>query len=174
MKHGSGLLNAVFTMGVVATLMVWGVTSLTNGDPFWFLPSFNARAETLTVYWDGTTHTLQSGDPGYEDIMTAFAEAVTKPAGYEGKVAFSEENINQYKERNKLLAVQFAAPVQVHTRYPYNEAKTYLIPLDRSHAEYRRIFSFPGYLPYTSGPINAKPAVFDQLYAAVEKAVTMP
>ena len=139
----------------------------------WFLSNFNAQAEEMTIYWEGQTITLKTDDPGYADIMHAFAVAIAKPAAFEGKVGFSEESIKQYKENYKMLAVHFQQPVQVHTRYPFIKAKTYLVPLDKTHAVTRRIFPFPGYLPYTSGPINAKETAFSSLYAAVESVAAV-
>jgi len=171
MSHGLSFFNAIFTMAVVAILLVWGVTALTNGDPLWFLSSFNAQAEELIIYWDGNLITLNAQDQGYEAIMRAFAEAIARPAAFEGKVGFSEESINHYKEGFKLLEVQFQQPVQVHTRYPYLRAKTYFVPLDKTHALFRRVFSFPGYMPYTSGPINLNETAFNGLYTAVENVV---
>lgn len=171
MRHGLSFFNAVFTIAVVALILVWGVTGLTNSDPLWFSSSFNAQAEAMVIYWDGTVVTLNANDPGYAEIMRAFSAAISKPAAFEWEVGLSEESIKHYREGYKLLEVHFAQPVQVHTRYPYNKAKTYLVPLDKTHALSHRIFSFPGYMPYTSGPINANQTAFDGLYAAVESVV---
>ncbi|TFG71757.1 MAG: hypothetical protein E4H27_03930 [Anaerolineales bacterium] len=171
MRHGLGFFNAVFTMAIVTIILVWGVTSLTNSDPLWFLSSFDAQAETIVIYWDGTAITLGANDPGYADIMRAFSGAISKPVAFEWEVGLSEDSIHQYKQGNKLLEVQFSQPVQVHTRYPFNEAKTYLVPLDKSHALSHRIYAFTGIMPYTSGPVNASQNTFDALYTAVESAI---
>ena len=117
MNHGLSFFNGLFTMAIVALILVWGVTSLTNDDPLWFLSSFDAQAEEITVYWEGKTMTVKATDPGYADIMQTFAEAISKPVAYEERVGFSEESINLYKENYKLLEVKFQQPVQVHTRY---------------------------------------------------------
>jgi hypothetical protein len=171
MQHGLGFINAILTMAVIAVILVWGVTALTNGDPFWFAKRFDAKAEELVIYWEGQQMTLTPNDPDYDDIMAAFAKAIAKPVAFEYEVGFSEENINLYKEQYKLLEVKFKDVVQLHTRYPFNDANTYLVPLNMTHARYRRIYSFPGLLPYTSGPVNVQQSAFEQLFAAVEKAV---
>ena len=171
MSHGLSFFNAIFTIAVVALILVWGVTALTNDDALWFLASFNERADTMVIYWEGNRITLTASDSGYDDIMHVFAQAIAKPQAFEWEIGFSEENIKQYREQFKLLEVEFPHAVQVHTRYPYNKAKTYLIPLDKTHAQSRRVFSFPGFTPYTSGPINIKDTAFDDLYTAVESVV---
>lgn len=171
MNSWSGFFNGLFTIAVVTIIIIWGVTSLTNGDPLWFLSSFTEPAEAFTIYWDGQTYIISTEDTGYNEIMRTFADAIRKPIAYEGKVVFSQENIDNYKENHKMLEVHFRTPVQVHTRYPYTKAKTYLVPLDKTHAYTRRIFSFPGYQPFSSGPINARETHFDNLYKAVEDAV---
>jgi hypothetical protein len=101
--------------------------------------------------------------------MSAFAESIAKPVGFEGNVGFSAENIKLYKENYKLLEVSFRQPVQVHTRYPLIKAKTYLVPLDKTHAIAHRIFPFTGHVPYTSGPVNTNETTFENLYLSVQK-----
>jgi hypothetical protein len=71
------------------------------------------------------------------------------------------------------LEVQFEQPVQVHTRYPITKAMTYFIPLDKTHAITRRVFAFPGLMPYTNGPINIKVQAFDDLYTATEQVTAL-
>ena len=165
-------LTALLTVSVIAVIIVWAVTALTNEDPLWFLHRFDARAEALVIYWDGQTITLHPGDQGFDAVMDAFAEAVSQPAGFEWQVALSEQSIDTYRSKARMLEVRFAEPVQVHTRHPFLEAATYLIPLDGTHAQWRRVFAFPGYVPYTSGPIDASPTSFDALVQATETAVT--
>jgi hypothetical protein len=154
-------------------ILIWGVIALTNGDPIWFLSSFPTQAEELIIYWDGTVTTLKMDDPGFTEISRAFADAISKPVAFEGTVGFSEENIKNYKDQYKLLEISYPQPIQVHTRYPFTKSSTYLVPLDKTHAMTRRIFPFPGYLPYTSGPINAAEAAFNNLYKAVEQAAIL-
>jgi hypothetical protein len=170
-RHNS--VTGVIMSALVTLLLVWGVTSLTNEDPLWFLNRFDAQAEALVIYWDGEVTTLEPGDGAYAPVMAAFATAMAKPAGYEGSVAFSEANITHYREGSRLLEVQFAEPLQVHTRHPYATAATYLVPLDGTHAYTRRVFSFPGFVPYTSGPLNVEPSSFEMLLQAVEGAVSV-
>lgn len=171
MRQGTRAFNALLITVVITLGLVWAITSITNEDMFWFIRSFDAKAETLTIHWDGESYTVHAGDSGYDTIMAAFAEGITHPSGFEWEVAFSEESIARYREDYRLLEVQFAHPVQVHTRHPFSKAKTYLIPLNSTHANSRRVFAFPGIMPYTSGPLNLDEAHFTQLYEAVESAV---
>ncbi|MDF1514281.1 MAG: hypothetical protein P1S60_10780 [Anaerolineae bacterium] len=171
MQHRLTYFKGFLTILSVVLMIVWIVTAMTNSDPLWFIPRFTAQAKNMTIYWDGITTTISENDPGYDAIMQAFAQAMAKPVAFEWEVGFSEENISLYKTSYKMLEVVFDEPVQVHTRYPYNKAKTYLVPLDKTHADYRRIFSYTGYVPYSSGPVNIHKTAFVDLYSAVEQAV---
>jgi len=55
----------------------------------------------------------------------------------------------------------------------YAKAATFIVPLNGTHAVSRRAFSFPGAVPYTSGPLNIDPENFDALYATVDSAVSL-
>ncbi len=171
MQSQSGFLNGLVTMVLVTVVIVWGVTSMTNGDPLWFLHRFDAQAEVMTIYWDGESYAVTPKDPGYDALMEAFSRAIASPAGFEASVAFSEDGIARYQERYRLLEARFPEPVQVHTRHPFLEADTYLIPLSESHARLGRIFAYPGRLPHTVGPLNMSEANFEALYRAAEAAV---
>lgn len=172
MRNGLGFFNAVLTIAVITLTLVWMVTAMTNDDLLWFLPTFAKRAETLTIYWDGTTYILRPNDPGYDEVMDAFAKSIARPAGFEWKVAFSEKNIQRYREEFRMLEVTFAHAVQVHTRHPFSKARTYLIPLDKTHSYWHRVFAFPGRMPYAQGPLNLRPEGFNAIYEAVEGAAT--
>lgn len=171
MRDGLGFFNAVLTIAVITLSLVWLVTAMTNDDLLWFLPTFTERPETLTIHWEGAVYVLHPDDPGYARITDAFAKAITRPAGFEWEVAFSEKNIQRYREDFKLLEITFARPVQIHTRHPVSKAKTYLVPLDQTHSYWRRVFAFPGLQPYAQGPLNLREENFNALYQAVEEAV---
>lgn len=171
MQRGVGLFNGLVTMVMIVVLLVWGVTSLTNEDPLWFIHRFTAQAESITIHWDGSTYTLKPGEPNYDALMNAFAKAIADPRGFEWEVGFSSQNIEDYRSQFKLAEFYFAEPVQVHTRHPYPEAATYLVPLDKTHALWQRVFAFTGNTDYSSGPLNMKEDNFAALYIAAEKAV---
>jgi hypothetical protein len=171
MQSNTGILNGLVTMVLVSLIIVWGVTSLTNGDPLWFLHRFDAQAESMTLYWDGESYTVTPEDPGYDALMEAFSRGVASPAGFEWSIAFSEDNIARYRDRFRLLEVSFAEPVQVHTRHPFLAADTFLVPLSEHHGNSHRVFAFPGRVPYTSGPINMNQTSFEALYHAAESVI---
>lgn len=165
------LMSAVTTFGLIALLLVWGTTTLTNEDPLWFVHRFDGDAEAIVIYWDGWSRTVEPSDSEYEAIMAAFRKAIARPAGFEWEVALSEQSIRNYQERFRLMEIRFAQPVQVHTRHPFPKAATFLIPLSETHARSRRTFAFTGTVPYASGPLNLSESRFEALYEAAEAAV---
>ena len=172
-KSRYNLITGLITTAIVTALLIWGVISVTNGDPLWFLQRFDARAETLIIYYDGNVATFEHGDGAYEPVMAAFAAAMAAPAGFESVAVLTEEAIEAHREEYRMLEVRFSKPVQVHTRHPYAESATYLVPLSERHTRLRRAYTFLGLAPYTSGPLNLEPSGFDALVRAVEGAVSV-
>jgi hypothetical protein len=172
-KNRYNVISGLAVSAIVTTLLLWGVISVTNGDPLWFLHRFDARAETLIIYWDGDVTTLEPGDGAYEPVMAAFAAAMAQPAGFENGAVLTEQAIEAHREQYRMLEVHFAEPAQVHTRHPYSESATYLVPLSERYARLRRVYTFLGLVPYTSGPLNLAPSSFDALVRAVEGAVSV-
>jgi len=171
MRTSGSLLNGLVTLVVISLIIIWGVTALTNGDPLWFLGRVRAQAQSFTIYWDGETVEVTEADPRYGPLMAAFSHSAADIAGFEWRVALSEESITRYKADFRMLEVRFEEPIQLHTRHPFPKSATYLIPLDRTHAEWRRLFAYPGSRPYTSGPLNIGQDAFTSLYTAAEAAV---
>jgi len=172
-KSRYNLITGLITTAIVTALLIWSVISVTNGDPLWFLQRFDARAETLIIYWDGNVATLEHGDGAYEPVMAASAAAMAAPAGFENGAVLTEEAIEAHREQYRMLEVHFAEPIQAHTRHPYAESATFLVPLSERHTRLRRVYAFRGLVPYTSGPLNLEPSSFDALVRAVEGAVSV-
>lgn len=170
--------NKTFLKGVTTTIIVsvicfWVVGLLTNGDPLWFSRSFHSGVSVVTIYWDDAVYALNPGDPGYEQCAEAFVDGVAHWRGYEGLVVFSENHIRDYRKSGRLLEVQYERPVQVHTRHSYQAAPVYLVPLNRGHSYYRRVFSLPAHTEWSVAAINMDERRFDVLLTAVEQAVTL-
>ncbi len=171
MREWSNFLTGTIVIVAVTLMTIWGVNTLAKEDVLWFVRSFDARAESIAIYWDGEIYTLTPGAPGYEEVMDAFAEGIANWSGYEGSVVFSEPNIERFRNEWRLLEVRFAEPVMVHTRHPVSEARTYLVPLSKTHAHWRRVFAFPGLVPWCAGPLNMDEEHFNTLVAAITAAV---
>ena len=165
-----GLWGPFITLLVVAGGIVWWVTSLTNGDLWWFLRSFTVKADWIVVYWDGETTMLFPGDAGYDEIMTAFSDAIAHWSGYEGGVGLSDENLERYRNEWQLLELYYNKPVSVHTRYLFPKSRTFFVPLSGTHAEWRRVFGGLTDKPRI-GVLNISEARFVNLTTAVEQAI---
>jgi len=157
-------------MAGVAGLLVWGVSALTNGDWLWFVRSFKAQADWIVINWDGADYMLFPQDPGYDAVMDAFADGVAHWAGYEGSVGLSDESLAHYRAEGRLLELHYNEPVQVHTRYLYPSARNYYVPLDGTHADWRRVFAGLHDTP-RAGVLNMTEARFERLQTAVMQAI---
>ncbi len=170
MHKPSSSLSALVILAIVTGSLVWGVTSMTNGDALWFLRSFTAQADWITVYWDGANYMLFPGDPGYEAVMDAFADAIAHWSGYEGEVGLSEVSLRLYRTQGRLLELHYNEPVVVHTRHLYPRARNFFVPFDGTHAEWRRVFAGLQDVP-RAGVLNLPEARFARLRTAVVQAI---
>ncbi|MGC9393525.1 MAG: hypothetical protein ACP5J4_01575 [Anaerolineae bacterium] len=170
MRKQPGFLGILIVLVVVAGLLVWWIGSLTNGDQLWFLRVFNAQADWIAIYWDGGTYMLFPEDAVYEEVMSAFADAVAHWVGYEEEVGLSNDRLEHYREEGRLLELHYNTSVQVHTRHSYPRARSFFVPLAGTDADFCRIFAGLGDTP-RSGVLNASDARFARLLATVEQAV---
>ncbi len=170
MQKRSNALSALLVLVVVVGALVWWVSSLANGDPWWFLRAFNAQADWIVIYWDGQTHMFFPGDSGYPTIMEAFSDGVAHWVGYEGGVGLSDENLDRYRNEWRMLELHYNQPVQVHTRHLYPKARNFFVPLSGTHAEWRRVFSGLTDRPRV-GVLNMSEGRFNALLEAVEQTV---
>jgi hypothetical protein len=164
------LWSALLILILVGGLIFWWANAQTNEDPLWFLSSFKAQADWITVYWDGRITMFFPGDPEYDTVMAAFADAIGHCSGYEGSVAMSDEGLEHYRGEGRLLELHYNQPARVHTRHPYPEAHTFFVPLSGTHAEWQRVFAGLADTPRT-GVLNFSNARYATLYEAVELTV---
>lgn len=164
------VLSALIVFVLVGGLLFWWVNAIPNEDPLWFLRSFNARADWITVYWEGITHMFFPGDPEYEQIMAAFAEGVAHWSGYENSVGLSDESLDRYRNEERLLELHYNQPVRVHTRHLYPEARYFWVPLSGTHSAWRRVFAGLLERPRV-GVLNISEERFAALETAVQSAV---
>jgi hypothetical protein len=135
------ILSALLVLLVVGGLIYWWVNAIPNEDPLWFLKTFSAKADWIVVYWDGNTHMFFPGDAEYDEIMTSFSQAVARWTGYENGVGLSEESLDLYRNKQRMLEFHYNEPVRVHTRHLFSKARYFWIPLSGTHANWRRVFS---------------------------------
>ena len=162
-------LNALLVLALVAGLLVWWVSALANEDPLWFLRSFTAQADWITIYWDGQMTVTFPGDPEYTAAMDAFAGAIERWSGYEGSVGLSDESLELYRTEGRFVELHYNEPVKVHTRHLYPEARVFFVPLSGTHATYRRVFSGLADVPRI-GVLNLGEESFAAFYDAAEQA----
>lgn len=164
----SSLFRALAITAVLVVGVIWVVNTLSNGDPLWFLPYFGARADQITIYWDGETRVIKPGDPGYEAVMDAAAEAIATWTAYENRVTLSEESLQELRSRWRMVELRFAQPAVVHTRHIFPPSRTLFLPLTGPHASYRRIFGAIGDVPTRAGALIMSEEAFAHLTQTVE------
>jgi hypothetical protein len=165
-----GVLGAVLMLVLVGGALIWWANSRTNEDPLWFLRTFKPEAAWIVIYWEGETHMLFPGDTGYEPIMQAFARGIGHWKDYEDNVELSDEDLKVYRDRGCLLELHYDRRIQVHTRHPYPEARTFFVPLTGNHATSCRIFAGMGDRP-RAGVLTMEDVRFESLADAIETSL---
>ena len=163
-------LSVLLILLVGAGLLVWWVNALTNEDALWFLRSFSAQADWIIIYCDGNTSMIFPGDPAYEAIMADFAAGVAHATGFEEDAELSDESLESYRTRQRMVELHFNTPARVHTRHPFRDATCYWVPLDGVHAEQRRVFGGLNEHPRT-GVLTMSVNRFEQLRQTVEQSL---
>ena len=171
MRKQPGFLGVLAVLVVVAGLLVWWIGSLANSDWLWFLRVFNAKADWIAIYWDGDTYMLFPEDAAYEEVMSAFADAVAHWVDYEGDARLDTAGLERYRAEGRLLELHYNKSVQVHTRHPYPRARRFFVPLAGTDAGFRRVLAGWSDTPREAA-LNASEARFARLVAAVEKVVS--
>jgi hypothetical protein len=162
-------LNALLVLALIGGLLVWWVSALTNEDPLWFLRSFTAQADWITVYWDGQMTVTFPGDSEYTAMMETFAGAIKRWTGYETGVGMSDETLALLRSEGRLVEVHYDQPVKVHTRHLFPEAHVFFVPLSGTHAKYQRVFSGLTDVPRI-GVLNMSEEGFAAFRDAVQEA----
>ena len=170
MRKQPGFLGVLVVLVVVAGLLVWWLGSLANSDGLWFLRVFNAKADWIAIYWDCGTYMLFPEDAAYEEVMSAFADAVAHWVGHEGEVDLSSDRLEYYRADGRLLELHYNMSVQVHTRHSYPRARSFFVPLSGTDADWCRIFAGWGDAPRV-GVLNASEARFARLLSMVKQAI---
>jgi hypothetical protein len=170
MRKQPGFLGVVVVVVAVAGLLVWWIGSLANSDQLWFLRVFSAQADWIAIYWDGDAYMLFPEDAAYEEVMSAFSDAVAYWVSYEGDASLPEDRLEHYRTAGRLLELHYNKSVQVHTRHLYPRARRFFVPLAGTDAELRRVFAGWGDMPRAAA-LNVSEARFARLVTAVEQAV---
>ncbi len=170
MRKQPGFLGVLVVLVIVTGLLVWWIGSTANSDRLWFLRVFNARADWISVYWDGETYLLFPEDPAYEEIMSAFADGVAHWTDYEGDALLVDDSLERYRTAGRLLELHYNKSVQVHTRHLFPRARCFFVPLADADANARRVFAGWDDTPREAA-LNLNAARFARLLAAIEQAV---
>ncbi len=171
MRKQPGFLGVLFVLVIATGLLVWWIGSTANSDRLWFLRAFNERADWISIYWDGDTHMVFPEDAAYEEIMSAFGDAVAHWVDYEGNVRLADDSLERYRTAGRFLELHYNKSVQVHTRHLYPRARCFFVPLTGTDAGLRRVFAGWSDTPYEVA-LNVSEARFARLLAAVERAVS--
>jgi hypothetical protein len=170
MRKQPGFLGVLVVLVIVTGLLVWWIGSTANSDRLWFLRVFNAKADWIAIYWDGGAYMLFPEDAAYEEVMSAFADAVAHWVDYEGDASLDTDSLEYCRAEGRILELHYNRSVQVHTRHLYPRARRFCVPLAATDADLRRVFGGWDDTPREAA-LHVSAARFARLVAAVEQAV---
>jgi hypothetical protein len=129
-----------FALLVVIVLIIFGIGTLTNGDPLWFLPIFDETPQQIVVYTGGCSVTLSNGQPGFDELTNAVNQTLPQVEGFNSTFGVSLDSLKEYRQKERMLEIFYAKPVTVHAPYRFGHPDTILIPLSGYLAETRSVF----------------------------------
>ena len=129
-----------FALLVVIILIIFGIGTLTNADPLWFLPVFNEVPQRIVVYQGGCRAQVMKGQFGFDEITSAINQSLPQYEGFNGAFGVSADSLKDLREKERALEVFYAKPVTIHAPYRFGHPEALLIPLSGYFAEGRSVF----------------------------------
>jgi hypothetical protein len=141
--------------GVILALfigtMFWFGGAYPNRDAMWFKRSFEAQPSVVRIYHYGTTREVLPDDPEYAGLVSAINTAIEQHSGYVESLYPHDDSLANYQTEGYAVELEYAEPVQVHTRQFFPAARRFMIAIDGAFNWSHTIILFRGnaerYLP---------------------------
>lgn len=134
------LKSLLFSLIAFIVIVIFSIGAITNGDPLWFLPFFDATPARITIYRDGCVRTLSPGQPGFDNLTQVINQSLSQIEGYSNSFGLSSESLQDYRDKQRALEVQYAQDVTIHTGYRFGHPDSLFIPLDSYFGDTRSVF----------------------------------
>ncbi len=150
-RRGVKVVEFAVVLGLFLTGLFWFGGAYPNRDGLWFKRTFEAQPSLIRIYHYGTTRELVPGDAEYAGLVSAINTAIEQHNGYVESLYPHDESLVNYQTLGYAIELEYAEPVQVHTRQFFPAARKLMIAIDGTFNWSRTIILFRGnadrYLP---------------------------
>jgi hypothetical protein len=129
-RRGAKVLEFVVVLGVFLLGLFWFGGAYPNRDALWFRRTFDAQPSVVRIYHYGQVRELRPGDPAYAGLVAAVNHAIEQHSGYVESLYPHDETLTSYEAEGYAVELEYAAPVQVHTRQFFPAANRLLLAID--------------------------------------------
>ncbi|MCK4962249.1 MAG: hypothetical protein KAS19_07175 [Anaerolineales bacterium] len=111
-------------------------------DPLWFLGGVTMTdPERIVIRVDGQETVLTAGSPGYDLLVDASKEALSKFNNLAPRsMGLREVTLTEYQLRGIILELYFSEPVDFHLPFNDLQPTALLIPIEGRHAGHGYVF----------------------------------
>jgi hypothetical protein len=170
----------------------WFGGMLTNRDPYWFYPVFDAQPTVICIYREGAARELRPGQAGYTEFVAAFNREIARfdgaqegifPRGEPGNLtaegctlpAEADPSLYYYRLKGYAIEVEYAEETQVHTQHFFPASRRLMLAIKGTftYIQPEYAFLFRGTkTSYQSGALVIRD--FSKTRAAAEALFTQP
>jgi len=140
-KHLKLLSPILATCGAIG-FFAYGVIAMMSEDPLWFLGGVTMTdPERIVIRVDGQETVLTAGSPGYDLLVDASKEALSKFNNLAPRsMGLREVTLTEYQLRGIILELYFSEPVDFHLPFNDLQPTALLIPIEGRHAGHGYVF----------------------------------
>ena len=136
------LLSPILAICGAIGFFAYGVIAMMSEDPLWFLGGVTMTdPERIVIRVDGQETVLTAGSPGYDLLIDASKEALSKFNNLAPRsMGLREVTLTEYQLRGIILELYFSEPVDFHLPFNDLQPTALLIPIEGRHAGHGYVF----------------------------------
>ncbi len=136
------LLSPILAICGAIGFFAYGVIAMMSEDPLWFLGGVTMTdPERIVIRVDGQETVLTAGSPGYDLLVDASKEALSKFNNLAPRsMGLREVTLTEYQLRGIILELYFSEPVDFHLPFNDLQPTALLIPIEGRHAGHGYVF----------------------------------
>ena len=107
-KKQPSILKLILTVAIFIAVAMYGIISLSTGDPLWFYTTFDAQPATITVYCYGQETVLTPGSQDFDQLTAIFNENFS---GYKNwdSLSMSEDTWSYYQTSDAMMLIVYVS-----------------------------------------------------------------
>ena len=134
MRTNASLTSCLLVLVLVIAALVYLTPVIMTGNFLWFLPVFDVEPTRIIVYREGVQTSLYPGDPGFDEVVAASNELLSKITAVHRSFGISDVGLEQLREGGTAIELFYAEPLDFPTPVNLGGPNQLLIPLSEHYA----------------------------------------